>query len=83
MAADNSVEANQNWRESGKCYRHVDTDKAINSYKNAIQHYLDKDRFNQAARLTEEVQTKLSPLPFTATLTIIIKTIDRRHARRR
>jgi len=55
MAAQNDIEAKASWREAGKCYRHVDFEKAIDAYKNAIQLQLDADRFSQAARLQEEI----------------------------
>jgi len=55
MAAENEIEAKGQWREAGKCYRHVDFKKSINAYKNAIQLNLDADRFGQAARLQEEI----------------------------
>merc|ERR1712113_152597 len=60
MAAQNDIEAKASWREAGKCYRHVDYKKAINSYKNAIQLNLDADRFGQAARLEEEIGDMLA-----------------------
>ena len=55
MAAENEIEAKGQWREAGKCYRHVDFKKSIEAYKNAIQLNLDADRFGQAARLQEEI----------------------------
>jgi len=55
MAAQTDIEAKTAWREAGKCYRHVDFQKAIDAYKNAIQLQLDADRFSQAARLQEEI----------------------------
>jgi alpha-soluble NSF attachment protein len=55
MQANNSIEANQCWRESGKCYRHDDTSKAVAAYQNAIQMYLDDDRYSQAAKIAEEI----------------------------
>ena len=45
MGSDNDIDAKSNWRESGKCYRHSDYKKAIESYKNAIQMNLDNDRY--------------------------------------
>jgi alpha-soluble NSF attachment protein len=41
MIANNEIESNSNWRESGKCYRHVDTNKAISSYRNAIEFFFE------------------------------------------
>eukprot|EP00486_Rosalina_sp_Unknown_P012644 CAMPEP_0201592356 /NCGR_PEP_ID=MMETSP0190_2-20130828/190276_1 /ASSEMBLY_ACC=CAM_ASM_000263 /TAXON_ID=37353 /ORGANISM="Rosalina sp." /LENGTH=350 /DNA_ID=CAMNT_0048051093 /DNA_START=45 /DNA_END=1097 /DNA_ORIENTATION=- len=60
MAAQNDIEAKASWREAGKCYRHVDFQKAIDAYKNAIQLNLDADRFGQAARLQEEIGDMLA-----------------------
>jgi alpha-soluble NSF attachment protein len=55
MAADNAIEANQAWREAGKAFSKVDSDRAIRAYSHAIEHYKDADRFAQAARLHEEI----------------------------
>jgi len=60
MSAGNDIEAKSNWREAGKCYRHVDFHKATDAYKNAIQLNLDADRFGQAARLEEEIGDMLA-----------------------
>jgi len=60
MSAGNEIEAKSNWREAGKCYRHMDFHKAIDCYKNAIQLNLDADRFGQAARLEEEIGDMLA-----------------------
>jgi len=60
MSAGNDIEAKSNWREAGKCYRHVDYHKATDAYKNAIQLNLDADRFGQAARLEEEIGDMLA-----------------------
>jgi len=60
MSAGNEIEAKQYWQESGKCYRHVDPDLAIDAYKNAIELNLQGNRYNQAARLQEEVGDMLA-----------------------
>jgi len=60
MTAGNEIEAKQHWQESGKCYRHVDPDLAINSYKNAIELNLQGNRYNQAAKLQEEIGDMLA-----------------------
>ncbi|ETO33295.1 hypothetical protein RFI_03812 [Reticulomyxa filosa] len=58
MAIGNQIEANTQWKEAGKCYRHIDSNLAIDAYNHAIQHFLDDGKFNQAARLHEEVECK-------------------------
>lgn len=55
MAAGNQIEAKQNWKESGKCYSHVNIDKSQEAYKNAIVLNLESDRYGQAARLQEAI----------------------------
>jgi len=60
MAVGNQVEANSQWKEAGKCYRHFDSTLAIDAYKNAIQYFLDEGKFNQAARLHEEIAEMLN-----------------------
>lgn len=60
MAAGNEIEAKQHWQESGKCYRHVDPNLAIDAYKNAIELNLQGNRYNQAARLQEEIGDMLA-----------------------
>lgn len=59
MAAGNVLEANNHWKEAGKCYRHVDSALAIDAYNHAITYYKENDKFNQAAKLIEEIADML------------------------
>jgi len=55
MAAENAIEANNYWKEAGKCYRHINSKLAIDAYNNAINYFKENDKFSQAAKLMEEI----------------------------
>eukprot|EP01084_Bolivina_argentea_P312307 540683_1 len=59
ISIDDMISAKQAYKESGKCFSHIDIQQSIVSYSNAIKIDLDCDRLSQAARLQEEIAKML------------------------
>lgn len=51
----NGIEASKCMTESGHCYKKVDPQKAVNTYRESITMLCDAGRLTQAARLSKEV----------------------------
>ena len=55
LAAGSELDAMTSFKEAASCFSHVDVEAAERCFRQAIDFYLNADRFNAAAKLHEQL----------------------------